>query len=141
MDTYVLMVQTDPDDKYITESSLSEINNEVPVKFLETLQDLDVFVTTEGYPALILVNDRGTKMKGTVMIRQLKENPLYAHIPIVVLGEISSDDYIREWYRAGASSFIIKPSTIEDTHKKISTFFDYWFNVTELSTRQESGTR
>jgi response regulator RpfG family c-di-GMP phosphodiesterase len=137
MEQYVLMIQTDPDDKYLTESSLSEMDNPVPVKFIENIEELDGFVVAEGLPALVLLNDRGVKSKGITTIKQLKEDPVYSHIPVVVLGEVSADDHIRQWYRAGASSFIIKPSTMESTRKKISTFFEYWFTVADTGTKLE----
>jgi hypothetical protein len=54
------------------------------------------------------------------------------HVPVVVLGEVSGDDHIKEWYRAGANTFIVKPSTVAATQKKIKTFFEYWFEVAEV---------
>jgi DNA-binding NarL/FixJ family response regulator len=129
METYVLMLQTDPDDQYITESALAEIQYTVPVKFISGIHELDDFTATSGLPAVILMNVSGINYKGVAIIRDLKANPAYSHIPVVVLGEISADDYIRQWYRAGANSFIIKPSTVEETKKKIRTFFEYWFDV------------
>ena len=132
METYVLMLQADPDDKYITESALEEINPSLPIKFVDNVSDANDFIAREGQPAVILFNYSGLNRKGYETVKQLKGHPAYGHIPVVVLGEVSADDYIREWYKAGANTFIIKPSSVAATQKKIRTFFEYWFDVAEV---------
>src|SRR5688572_5971148 len=60
-------------------------------------------------PALILLD---LKLRGERRVdvqKQLKQNPRYAHIPIVIL--TSSDDnlHIRACYQAGANGYVVKP--------------------------------
>ena len=131
METYVLMLQTDPDDKDITESALQEIGNSIPLYFIPGINELKDFVAIQGMPSVILLNDRGTTHNCQAILKQLKNDASYNHIPVVVLGEVSSTEYIRQCYRAGANTFITKPSSVEDTRKKIAAFFDYWFDVAE----------
>ncbi len=125
------MLQTDEDDKYITESVLTEINNTVPVTFIAGVDELKEVITASGEPKVILVND-SFRHTASEQLKQLKANAAYNHIPVVILGEIVADEYIRQYYRAGASTYITKPSTISGTKKKISTFFGYWFDVAEV---------
>ena len=132
MQPYVLMLQTDPDDRYITESTLDEISNNIPVQFISSLQEVDKTIAEFGQPVVILVNDQGSAQQGPTLVKKLKNNPLYSHIPVVILGEVTTSEYIQECYRAGANTFIIKPSTIVETRKKIATFFSYWFDVAEV---------
>ena len=132
MTSYVLMLQADPDDQYITESSLTEISPSLEIRYLKRMDDMDNYIAENGQPALILLNDEGTITERGQALRKIKANPSYGHIPVVVLGERSSSDYIKECYRAGASTFITKPSSINATHKKIGTFFSYWFEVAEV---------
>jgi response regulator RpfG family c-di-GMP phosphodiesterase len=129
MQPYVIMLQADPDDKDITETTLAEMRHPVPIKFITEMNEWDQLIASSGNPSLILMNDRGTKQKGAEILKQLKSDPSYSHIPIIVLGEVSTEHYIRQWYHAGANSFIIKPSTISGTRKKIEVFFEYWFDV------------
>jgi DNA-binding NarL/FixJ family response regulator len=129
MERYVVMIRTDEDDQYITESTLAEIGNRVTVKYVHTIDDLDKLVAREGEPSVILLNDPGITHKSNHWLKQLKQQSPYAHIPVVVLGEVSTDEYVRECYRAGANTFITKPSSIAETKTKIETFFRYWFEV------------
>lgn len=132
MQPYVLMLQTDPDDRYITESTMDEISNNIPVQFISSLEEMDKTIVEFGQPVVILVNDQGSVQQGPLTVKKLKSNPLYSHIPVVILGEVTSSEYIQDCYRAGANTFIIKPSTIAETRKKIATFFSYWFDVAEV---------
>ena len=131
MQSYVLMLQTDVDDRDITEAMLSGIDLVIPVKFLDNMDELASFVTEQGQPALILISEN-EKHTGIEIIRRLKNNSFYKHIPLVILAERSLSEYVKECYAAGASTVIIKPSTLELTKKKIENFFDYWFKVAEL---------
>jgi response regulator RpfG family c-di-GMP phosphodiesterase len=130
MSAYAVMLQTDEDDKYITESALQEINTNVPVIFIASVDELKGVITNSGEPKVILVNDsfRNTARE---QLNQLKADPAYNHIPVVILGEIVAEEYIRQYYRLGASTYIIKPSTIAATKKKIDAFFRYWFDMAE----------
>jgi hypothetical protein len=45
---------------------------------------------------------------------------------------VSANDYIKDWYKAGVNTFIVKPSSVAATRKKIKTFLEYWFDVAEV---------
>jgi CheY-like chemotaxis protein len=126
------MMQTDADDRYITESTIREIGASVPVKFIASPDELDALIEQSGEPSVILLSDLGATHRGTELLKQLKKHPSRGYIPVVVLGEVSTDDYIRQCYLAGANTFITKPSSIAGTRKKIETFFAYWFDVAEV---------
>jgi response regulator RpfG family c-di-GMP phosphodiesterase len=132
MQPYVIMLQTDPDDRYITESALAETGYDIAIKFLDHIDQFEACLAENGLPVVILLNISGLIHKGHNLVQSLKTHPVCGHIPVVVLGEVSADDYIREWYKAGVNTFIVKPSTVAATQKKIRTFLEYWFNVAEV---------
>ncbi len=131
MEPYVVMLRTDADDRDITEEMLAETGNRINLKFAADLHELYGMIEASGDPLLVLLNDKGAAHADHGQLRKLKSNPVSAHIPVILLGEISTKEYIMECYRAGANSFIIKPSTIAETKNKIERFFDYWLNVAE----------
>lgn len=128
MASYVLMLQADADDREITEAALQEIDPMVPIRFLDSSSEIEVLIGKEGVPAIILLNDAG-RNEGLSLLSVLKTHRSLNYVPVIVLGEVSNDEYIRKFYRAGANSFITKPSSVEETHKKIAAFFTYWFEV------------
>lgn len=126
------MLQTDADDRNITELILSDIHLTIPVKFLADVDDFESFIAVEGKPALILISESNKKFKSIEIVKHLKTNLQYSHIPMVILAEQTRADYIKESYAAGVNTFITKPSTVELTKKKIEGFFTYWLNIAEL---------
>ena len=132
MQTYVLMVQADEDDRSLTESVLEEMQQEIPMHFISRINELQNLVATSGLPAIILINNQDHRHKAIDMVKYLKGDASLSHIPVIVLGEITTPDYIKKYYRAGANSYITKPSTVAATKKKIQLFLEYWFDVAEV---------
>jgi len=61
-------------------------------------------------------------MGGMELIKTLKADPLYRHIPIVVLTKESEPDVKREGQAAGAKAWVVKPfkpKTVLDVVRKI----------------------
>lgn len=133
MQSYVLMMQVDPDDRYLTESVLDNLSQPVSIEYSSGFREMEEIIQAHGHPSVILLNDRGSTHPGGEMLIRIKSHTEYGYIPVVVLGEVSTPEYIRKCYRAGASTFIIKPSTLKETQEKIEKFFSYWFDVAETS--------
>ena len=127
---YILMLEDDADDRYITESTIQELGYDIPIKFLSYGRELLAHLNQSDKPALILLDYN--PVTGADMLRQLKTHPDFNHIPVVILSEVASQNHVRQCYQLGANSFIKKPQTAELTKQKIETFFKYWFEVTEL---------
>lgn len=126
---YVLMLEDDADDRYLTETTLQELGYDMPVRFVSSGKELISHLTHSPEPSLILVDYN--PVMGSDALRHLKTHPDFNHIPVVVLGEVNSSHHVRECYQLGANTFIKKPATAEMTKKKIEIFFKYWFEVAE----------
>ena len=132
MQAYVLMLQADEDDKFLTESILAEMQEAIPMHFIPHISGMEDQIAASGLPAVILINNQDHRHKAIDVIKYLKADNRLDHIPIIVLGEITTPDYIKQYYRAGANTYITKPSTIAATRKKIQVFLSYWFDVAEV---------
>jgi CheY-like chemotaxis protein len=77
-------------------------------------------------PALILLDLKLRGERGVDVLKQLKQNIRYAHIPIVIL--TSSDDAldIRTCYQAGANGYVVKPGQFEDLVTLVLSLWKYW---------------
>jgi CheY-like chemotaxis protein len=60
----------------------------------------------ETQPDIVLMDYHLSDMEGADIIRDLRQLPRYAHIPIIMA---SGMDVERESMKAGASSFLLKP--------------------------------
>lgn len=129
---YVLMVGGDEDDQYITTATLSELGYMVPVQFLNNSAELANYLSVNSAPVLILLDYNSRPINAVEILQQIKETGNHLHIPIVVLSNVASPEYVKECYRLGAVSFIVKPAGAAATKEKIATFFKYWFSVAEI---------
>jgi CheY-like chemotaxis protein len=132
MKRYVVMVRTDIDDRDLTLAAINTVGHEIDIDFVSSPNELETIIESKGEPSVILLNDNDSVKKGYDQVRELKQRSLLAHIPIIILGEKSTREYIRKCYAAGANSFITKPSTVKETNQKIARFFDYWFEVADV---------
>lgn len=131
------MLEDDEDDRYITEAVFKEKQSSLNLHFVNSSDDLFAFLISceknfLPYPALILLNHYARPANAVDVLRELKTNARYAHIPVVVLSGTASSEEVRNCYAAGASSFIKKPASGSEIDDKISTFLHYWFENVEL---------
>ncbi len=133
---YILMVENDEDDRYITMEYFNE--SSIPVRIVsrtdELFSELDLCIgQRKSLPALILMNLYSSPISTRDALFRLKGNPSYTHIPVIILSESVNEDRIKETYSWGATSFIRKPALVEETNRTISTFISYWFEIVELA--------
>lgn len=132
MNRFILMLEDDRDDRYITQETFSALDINTPIKFFTDSSDFFRFLFTSEKPVLILIDYNSTPDNGIEVLKKLKSNPNFNDIPVVVLSESDHPRYKNACYKEGASSFIKKPDTAEATNKKIASFFNYWFDVVEV---------
>lgn len=134
---YILLLEDDSDDRYITESYFKELGLEAKLDFLERGDDVLNYLEERmthkfSLPNLILLDNHLPGTNGIEVLRQLKAHPRYKLIPVVIVSGTAHESEITECYRLGANTFIQKPSTDKLTSHKIQTFFRYWFEVAQL---------
>lgn len=128
----VLMMENDPDDRYIIDNYFINSGYPMNVDFfpggnrevISYLKDIG----NHRIPNLIIMSGK----YGLTMLATLKKHPLFRQIPVIVLTELSPHFSINEAYNLGANSVIQKPSTHEATRKTIDAFLNYWFTAVEL---------
>jgi CheY-like chemotaxis protein len=129
---YILMLEDDPDDRSLTHSIVEEAGISLPLIFLSTFNELETAMENNP-PILILLDYNLNPETGLDVLKKLKSDENFLHIPVVILGDAEDPGFTEECYRMGANSYIIKPSSIEETKKKITLFFKYWLEVAELN--------
>ncbi|MDB5197884.1 MAG: hypothetical protein JWP88_2255 [Flaviaesturariibacter sp.] len=138
-DTYILMLEDDQDDRYLTSSVIEELDMPVAVRFLSNTEDL--FPTLEQKePMLILMDYNLNPETGLELLKKLKGNLTYKHIPVVLLGDTDDPYFVTKCYEHGANTYATKPTNLEATKKKIGLFFNYWLQVAETKMHQTTNT-
>ena len=126
---FVLMMQADPDDQLLTDSAFSNLPFQVTIRYAKDFEEMEDLINEYGQPIVILLNDQGAAHPGGELLLRIKSHVDYDFIPVVILGEYSTPEYIRRCYSNGASTFNTKPVSIKLTQEKIEKFFSYWLEV------------
>ncbi len=75
-------------------------------------------------PDLILLDLNMPEVSGLDMVEFLRRRPESKNIPLVMLSSESGDSIVDKALELGADSYIMKPVTIEELEKAMTTAFD-----------------
>lgn len=84
-------------------------------------------------PDLILLDLKLPGMDGTGVLEQMRADPAYLDVPVVVLSSCRSLEDIRRAYDAGANSYVPKPVEFTELKDVIERIAGYWL-TTNLNT-------
>jgi two-component system response regulator len=80
-------------------------------------------------PKLILLDLKMPKVNGIEVLEKLKSNELTKSIPIVILTSSIEDPDLKNCYKLGANSYVVKPVVFDDFVKAIAQVGLYWLLV------------
>lgn len=139
----LLLVEDEPADAHLVKITLEE--NEAPCDLhhvtdgqeaLEFLRRQGEHFQASPRPDLILLDLNMPRMNGRELLRELKNDPELAAIPVVVLTTSDSDTDISASFQAGAAGYIVKPAGMEEFTSAFKGIEQYWFNLVRLPDRK-----
>ena len=136
----ILMADDDPDDRMLAEEALVENKLANDLHFVEDGEELMDYLHQRGKyssgnapePGLILLDLNMPKKDGREALAEIKADPKFRRIPVIVLTTSKADEDIVRSYDLGVSSFITKPVTFEGLVNVARAIGDYWFGIVVL---------
>jgi CheY-like chemotaxis protein len=80
----------------------------------------------DDLPQLILLDLKLPKMDGLEVLRQIKANTRTRSIPVIALTSSREDTDVRESYRLGVNSYIVKPIDFDSFTEAVRRLGTYW---------------
>jgi CheY-like chemotaxis protein len=134
-EVHILLVDDDSEDCELIELAMRKngINNPIDIyhngeELLKYLNDN----SSSNNPSLILLDLNMPKVNGFETLFQLKKNPRFGHIPVIVLTTSSSEEDVLSSYDLGACSFITKPSTVAELREIMGALKSFWLKAVTL---------
>ena len=130
-----MLVEDDPGDQKLIKMSLKQqhITNTpiVTSSAEEAFEYLHKSKTDKENlePDLILLDLNMPGMGGREFLRQIKSNPDFDSIPVVILTTSDADKDILESFKLQAAGYIKKPVSLADFQIVMQTLSEYWFTV------------
>jgi CheY-like chemotaxis protein len=129
----ILIVDDSPNDVELAIAALAEKNlaNEVVVaedgeEALDYLYKRGKFVNEKGNPAVILLDIKMPKMDGIEVLRHIRADPDFKHIPVIMVTSSREEKNLVESYQLGANSYVVKPIDILQFIDAIKVLGQYW---------------
>jgi CheY-like chemotaxis protein len=137
----ILMADDDPEDCQMVKDALAEagLDHDLRVvgdgeELFDYLNRRDRFSDAEKFPRpdLLLLDLNMPRKDGREALRELKADPDFQRIPVVVLTTSVEDDDVGFCYNAGASSYCAKPSSYSALCELMQVVSKYWFEHVRL---------
>ena len=137
----ILLVEDNPDHVILTKMVFEKYNVANKVYVATDGADAIDFIYHRGKynngsnsprPGLILLDVKLPKMDGFEVLKQLKSDPVYSSIPVVMLTTSSRDEEIARGYAEGANSYVTKPVKFNEFAEKVKNIGLYWGLITSL---------
>jgi len=137
----ILMADDDADDRALTREALAESRLANDLHFVEDgVALLDYLHRRGAYsrpgsaprPGVILLDLNMPRMDGREALREIKSDPDFRNIPVVILTTSRAEEDIVRSYDLGANSFISKPVTFDGLVEVVRSLGKYWFDIVEL---------
>jgi two-component system, response regulator len=131
----ILLVEDNPNDIELTLYALKKHRVAERVDIVRNgVEALEYLFCTGSYayrqvgdlPQLILLDLKLPKLDGLEVLRQIKVNDRTQNIPVIALTSSREDADVRESYRLGVNSYIVKPIDFDNFTELIRRLGMYW---------------
>jgi CheY-like chemotaxis protein len=134
----VLLVEDSPGDVRLTREALKDAKVHISlhvaadgIEAMDFLQRAGTHVHAPR-PDLILLDLNLPRKDGREVLKEIKENPSFMSIPVVILTTSSSEADVLQSYNLHANCYISKPVDLDGFLKVIHSIDNFWLSVVKL---------
>lgn len=138
----LLLVEDNPGDVRLTREALREsrVRNRITVardgvEALEVLRREGVHANAPR-PDLILLDLNLPRMNGREFLAEIKNDPAFARIPVVILTSSNEEEDIAKTYELRANAYVTKPVDFEQFFRVVRSIEDFWLTVVRFPPRR-----
>lgn len=133
----ILIADDDADDRYLLETAFLEKGYTERIDFVENgVEVLNYLFNLRAdadnsvrYPRFILLDLNMPKKDGREVLREMKANPLFRKIPVIVFTTTKNESEINRCYELGANTYIIKPVSFDALLNVVDNIRSYWLHT------------
>ncbi len=137
----ILLADDDEEDRMLTADALHESRVVNELRFVADGEELLEYLRHTGRyadprsatrPGLILLDLNMPRKDGREALREIKADPDFRRIPVIVLTTSKAEEDIYRTYDLGANSFITKPVAFNSLVEIMKEIGRYWIEIVEL---------
>lgn len=126
---YILYAEDDLDDQELLTDMLTEADDSLKLICLNNGSDLlnflDSLTPGSPYPCMIILDINMPTLDGLQTLKQLRKNPRFRELPVVMFSTSSSQADIHNALKLGADEFItkpVKPDQLQDVANRFASY-------------------
>jgi len=135
----ILLAEDNPHDVELTLTALEEHNlaNEVVVvrdgaEALDYLRQRGQYAGhVHSLPVVVMLDLKMPKVDGLEVLRQMREDPILKHIPVVMITSSREEQDLVRSYQLGVNAYVVKPVDFEQFVESIKQVGFFWAIINE----------
>lgn len=132
----ILLSEDSDDDFFFISEALYKSNLTYELNWVrdgaQTIQWLNESYDQGILPDLLLLDINMPKVNGHEVLAQLRSDPRFKNLLIIILTTSKSPNDIEKAYKSGANSFIVKNSKFNKLIDALNALKTFWFETAEL---------
>lgn len=131
----LLIVDDNEDERVLARHAFQSLDTKYQVQVAANGEDAIAYLKGEGrfadrkrfeFPSYILTDLQMNPGDGFHLLEFIKSHPAMSVIPVVMLSASDDRDDIRQAYLLGASSFFVKPASLDGLRALLRKIHEYW---------------
>jgi CheY-like chemotaxis protein len=134
----ILLVEDNVEEAEMTLDALRDGRVRNRIHWVEDGEDALAFLRRSGRhaaaprPDLILLDLRLPRMSGHEVLLEIKENPAWRRIPVVIMTSSDDEKDIIAAYDKHANCYVTKPVDLDKFMEAVRSIEDFWLTVVRL---------
>jgi len=134
----ILLVEDSVDEAELTMATLRDGRVRNRIHWVENGEDAIAFLGRQGpyaaapLPDLVLLDLRLPRMSGQEVLWEIKENPLWRRIPVVIMTSSDDEKDILGAYDRHANCYVTKPVDLDQFMDAVRSIEDFWLTIVRL---------
>ncbi len=130
----LVLIEDDEDDIYFFKEACSQLNRDISITVLRDGWEFIDYVENNSIKNKVFLLDLNMpKLGGLEALDKLQSNPRLSQMVIVTYTTSSRDKDIKDAYKLGVKSYLLKPNSMVEIMRMIETVSQYWFTVNSYS--------
>ena len=135
---HILLIEDNEGDILLTKEALNQVMLPTTISVakdgkeaINYLEKIAPYVNSL-IPDIILLDINLPKMNGHEVLKYLKTNNKFKHIPVIMFTTSSAEKDILESYKNYANCYITKPVEVDDFLNVIKSIENFWISIIQL---------
>jgi chemotaxis family two-component system response regulator Rcp1 len=135
---HIVLVEDNPADAEMLKAALEQADMPVEVVVLEDgIKAMEYLTGNVSAPHdLVLLDLNLPRINGFEVLERIRANADLKSLPVVVMSGSSDPLEIERCYRAGANSYVCKPTHLNEIFSTIEQLVNYWSKCVKLPSKR-----